>query len=41
MEKFMRFLGVDLGGGKGKNTALAVLERKLLRHHRLPRCFSP
>ena len=23
----MRFLGVDLGGGKGKNTALAVLER--------------
>jgi predicted nuclease with RNAse H fold len=28
MEKdFTRFIGVDLGGGKGKNTALAVLER--------------
>jgi len=24
---FTRFIGVDLGGGKGKNTALAVLER--------------
>ena len=23
---FKRFLGVDLGGGKGKKTALAVLE---------------
>lgn len=26
MRKFTRFLGVDLGGGKGKNTALAVLD---------------
>jgi predicted nuclease with RNAse H fold len=25
---FQRFLGVDLGGGKGKKTALAVLERR-------------
>jgi len=24
---FRRFIGVDLGGGKGKNTAMAVLER--------------
>jgi len=27
MEKFTRFIGVDLGGGRGKKTALAVLER--------------
>jgi hypothetical protein len=26
--EFERFLGVDLGGGKGKKTALAVLERR-------------
>jgi predicted nuclease with RNAse H fold len=26
--QFERFLGVDLGGGKGKKTALAVLERR-------------
>lgn len=26
--EFQRFLGVDLGGGKGKKTALAVLERR-------------
>ena len=26
-EPFTRFIGVDLGGGKGKKTALAVLER--------------
>jgi hypothetical protein len=26
-ESFTRFIGVDLGGGKGKKTALAVLER--------------
>ena len=25
---FERFIGVDLGGGKGKKTALAVLERR-------------
>ena len=29
MERFTRFIGVDLGGGRGKKTALAVLER----HH--------
>jgi predicted nuclease with RNAse H fold len=27
MGKFRRFIGVDLGGGRGKKTALAVLER--------------
>jgi predicted nuclease with RNAse H fold len=27
MERFRRFIGVDLGGGRGKKTALAVLER--------------
>jgi predicted nuclease with RNAse H fold len=27
VKDFTRFIGVDLGGGKGKNTALAVLER--------------
>jgi predicted nuclease with RNAse H fold len=27
MENFTRFIGVDLGGGRGKKTALAVLER--------------
>lgn len=27
MGKFTRFIGVDLGGGRGKKTALAVLER--------------
>jgi predicted nuclease with RNAse H fold len=27
MQKFTRFIGVDLGGGRGKKTALAVLER--------------
>jgi predicted nuclease with RNAse H fold len=27
MERFTRFIGVDLGGGRGKKTALAVLER--------------
>jgi len=27
MGKFTRFVGVDLGGGRGKKTALAVLER--------------
>lgn len=27
MERFTRFVGVDLGGGRGKKTALAVLER--------------
>ena len=26
-QSFTRFVGVDLGGGKGKKTALAVLER--------------
>jgi hypothetical protein len=26
--EFQRFLGVDLGGGKGKKTALAILERR-------------
>jgi predicted nuclease with RNAse H fold len=27
MQKFRRFIGVDLGGGRGKKTALAVLDR--------------
>ena len=27
MHRFTRFIGVDLGGGRGKKTALAVLER--------------
>lgn len=27
MDKFRRFIGVDLGGGRGKKTALAILER--------------
>jgi predicted nuclease with RNAse H fold len=27
MQNFTRFIGVDLGGGRGKKTALAVLER--------------
>jgi predicted nuclease with RNAse H fold len=29
---FHRFIGVDLGGGKGKKTALAVLERRPAQH---------
>ena len=45
MEKaFTRFIGVDLGGGKGKKTALAVLERSrdgVTVTHLSPRAKEP